>query len=167
MTSREIPRRIEQDVSIQRIGTEMLAYDGRRHLAFCMNASSAAVWRLADGTREIAQISEAASLELGVEVSDDLVRFIVEALRGDGLIEPMEADVAGVETASRISRRAMLQRLGTGGAMLLPVVVSIMAPTAAQAYNGCVDCSVSSGARAARIRKLQQSGDTPSGNPQQ
>ena len=158
MANTETPRSIQQDVSIQQIGTETLLYDGRRHLAFCLNASSAVVWRLANGTNTISQMSEAASFELGVGLSEDLVRFTVDTLRSDGLIELATETEVGIDAAPCISRRAMLQRLGAGGAMLLPVVASIVAPTAAQAYSGCVDCSASPASRAARIRRLQQSG---------
>jgi hypothetical protein len=167
MDTMDTPRRIEQDVSVQQIGNEMLAYDGRRHLAFCMNASSAAVWRVADGSRTIMQISAAVSMELDAEISEELVRFAVETLRADGLIEPMAEVAASDDASPRMSRRAMLKRLGTGGAILLPVVASIVAPTAAQAYNGCVDCSSNSASRAARIRRLQRAENIPSGSPQQ
>ena len=40
--------------------------------------------------------------------------------------------------------------------MLLPAVAAIVAPTAAQAYSGCVDCSDS---QAARARKRQSAAD--------
>jgi hypothetical protein len=158
MAGNEMPSRISQNVSMQQIGAETLVYDGQRHLAFCLNASSGAVWKMADGTRTMAQIAHATSLEIGAEVSEVLAGYIVETLRADGLLEPttQSGNGNGVEATPGISRRAMLQRLGVGGAMLLPVVASIAAPTAAQAYNGCVDCSTSN-SRAARIRKLQQS----------
>jgi hypothetical protein len=150
--SQRRPRRIEQQISVQQIGRETLVYDGVRHRAFCLNESSGVVWRLADGTRTIAQIGAAAGVELDAEVGEELVIFILDELRGDGLVE------AGEEGEVRVgmSRRVMLQRLGVGGAMLLPVIAAIVAPTAAEAYNGCVDCSASQ-ARAARTRRTQGS----------
>jgi hypothetical protein len=75
-----------------------------------------------------------------------LVLFALEELRRDGLVQPSPAAEAG----QAISRRAMLQRLGVGGAMLLPVVSAIIAPTPAQASSGCFDCSNSVPARARR-----------------
>lgn len=155
----ERPRKISQEVSVQQIGAETLIYDGRRHLAFCLNASSASVWRIADGTRTIAQMCDAASAELGHEVSEELVRFTVETLRSEGLIEPPTEADNGIDAGCVISRRAMLRQLGVSGAMLLPVVASIVAPTAAQAYSGCVNCSTGN-ARAGRIKKLQQGGSS-------
>jgi hypothetical protein len=146
------PRSVRENVLTQPMGVETLVYDERRHMAFCLNATSSAVWRLADGTRTMAEIAVVASLELGAPVSEELAYFAVEELRSDGLIEITARDEgqehsarSGDAAARTVSRRAMLQRLGVGGAMLLPVVAAIVAPTAAQAYDGCVDCLVSPG----------------------
>jgi hypothetical protein len=137
---------MREHLSIQQIGTETLVYDERRHLAFCLNGSSSVIWHLANGERSIAQISQAASLELGTPISEELVSFALKELQKDGLVRPTPVAAA----AKTISRRAMLQRLGAGGAMFLPIVSAIVAPTAAQAYGGCVDCSSSQAARAKR-----------------
>jgi hypothetical protein len=154
MTRRDAPSRILEHLSIQQIGTETLVYDERRHRAFCLNKSSAVIWRLADGERSIAEISRAASLELDAPVSEELVLFALDELQRDSLVQP--APIAEARTA--ISRRAMLRKLGAGGALLLPAVAAIVAPTAAQAYGGCVDCSVS---QAAKARK-QRAANSPS-----
>jgi hypothetical protein len=143
MTHRDAPCRIWEHLSTQPIGTETLVYDDRRHLAFCLNQSSSVVWHLANGARSIAQIAVEASVQLKTPVSEELVLLALEELQRDGLVEP--AAVAKLEHT--VSRRVMLQRLGAGGAMLLPIVSAIVAPTAAQAYNGCVDCSASQAKR--------------------
>jgi hypothetical protein len=154
MTHRDAPCRIREHISIQQIGTETLVYDERRHLAFCLNESSSVIWRFADGEHTIAQIAAAASLQLKSQVSKELVLFAIKQLQGDGLVQPTPF----ADTGKAISRRAMLQRLGVGGAMLLPIVSAIVAPTAAQAYGGCVDCSSSQAARA----KRQKAASAPS-----
>jgi hypothetical protein len=149
-------------MSVQQVGTETLVYDERRHRAFCLNESSSIVWNLADGKRNFARICEEASATLGVAVSEELVMFALDQLQSDGLLEELTVDTPA------ISRRALLQRLGMAGALLLPAVASIMAPTAAQAYSGCFDCSSVAPSRAARARRLQQSNGTkPSSNPSQ
>ena len=137
MTNLETPRRLQRHVSIQKIGSETLVYDELRHKAFCLNESSSVIWRLADSGHTVAQMRDAASIELGAGVSEELVRYALEELRRDGLVEPS----SGVEAGPAISRRAMLRTLGVSGALLLPMIAAIMAPPAAQAYNGCVDCS--------------------------
>jgi coenzyme PQQ synthesis protein D (PqqD) len=163
MGSHETPRRTHEQISIQQVGAETLLYDERRHMAFCLNRTSSLIWRLADGGHTIAQISAAVSLELKTAESEELVLFALDELRRDGLIEPCGRP----DAAEPISRRALLQRLGVGGAMLLPVVSAIVAPTAAQAYSGCFDCSVSPATRAragqARARS-QQLNSSPNGN---
>lgn len=146
MTHRDAPCRIREYISIQQIGTETLVYDERRHVAFCLNESSSVIWHLANGEHSIAQIIQAASLELKTPVSEELVLFALKELQRDGLVQPTPVAAA----AKTISRRAMLQRLGAGGAILLPIISAIVAPTAAQAYGGCVDCSSSQAARAKR-----------------
>lgn len=152
MKSREAPHRIRERISVQEVGAETLVYDERRHKAFCLNRSCSAVWRLATGEHTIAEISALASMELGEDVGEEFVRFAVEELRRDGLIEASCA----AEVAMPLTRRAMLQRLGVGGAMLLPAVAAIMAPTAAQAYSGCFDCSDSQSIREKQIARANQ-----------
>jgi hypothetical protein len=152
MSSREAPCSIRQEVSTQQIGTETLVYDGLRHRAYCLNQSSSVIWRLADGEHSVGEIRAAASVELKSDVSEEFVMFALEELRRDGLLEPSSV----AEAAPAISRRAMLQGLGVGGVLLVPAIASIVAPTAAQAYSGCFDCSSSSSEQAARARRLQQ-----------
>jgi hypothetical protein len=148
MTRRDAPSRTQEHISIQRIGAETLVYDERRHLAFCLNESSSVIWGLADGERTILEISSSASAQLRTPVSEEFVLFALKELQADGLVQPTPIAGAGMT----LSRRAMLQKLGVGGALLLPAVAAIVAPTAAQAYNGCVDCSSSQAARARKQR---------------
>jgi hypothetical protein len=137
MNDHEAPRSIQHHLSIQRVGAETLVYDELRHKAYCLNETASIVWRLANGERSIAQLCAAAALELNAPISEEVVSFALEELRRDGLVEPSTSPAA----ASTVSRRLALQRLGVGGALLLPAIAAIVAPTAAQAYSGCVDCT--------------------------
>jgi hypothetical protein len=159
MNDHEAPCSIRIHVSIQQVGAETLLYDERRHKAFCLNETSSVIWRLANGERTVGQISAAATLELEAPITSEVVSFALEELHRDGL---MEASISPVATAT-MSRRVALQRLGAAGALLLPAIAVIVAPTAAQAYSGCVDCTpdFQSGqslrSRQARARAQQQS----------
>lgn len=156
---------MREAISVQQVGTELLLYDERQHRAFCLNATSAAVWKLADGLRTTEEICVAAGAELGIEVSRDLVSYALDELERDGLLQTAQP---GERVA--ISRRQVLEKLGAAGAFLLPAIASILAPTAAQAYSGCFDCSDEQAARAARARKIQQANSSktaPSSSPQQ
>jgi hypothetical protein len=157
MKSPQAPRRIQEEISVQQVGTETLVYDERRHKAFCLNESSSVIWRLCDGEHSIAQIAAVASSELGTSLSEEFVLFAVEELCADGLIEPSST----VEPRRTVSRRTILQSLGAGGALLLPAVAAIFAPTAAQAYSGCFDCDDVEQAEAAqRARAAAQAANS-------
>jgi hypothetical protein len=132
-------------------------YHEGRHEAFCLNESSSVIWKLANGERTVAQIGSEASIQLKTPVSEDLVVYAIGELREDGLIEPSPTGHIG----PAISRRAVLQRLGVGGAMLLPVVAAIVAPTAAQAYSGCFDCTSSQAVRTKRKQRAAKPAVTP------
>jgi hypothetical protein len=159
------PRRAHHGISIQQIGAETLLYDERSHRAFCLNETSSILWRLADGTRTVDQLSAQATAELGAPVGRELVLYALQQLHSDGLM----VLGASLEAASAISRRELLQRLGTGGAILLPLIVAIAMPTPAQAYNGCVDCPATSSV--SRQRRAQQNTAkppvAPAGTPEQ
>jgi hypothetical protein len=159
------PRAIREQIAVQAIGAEALLYDERRHMAFCLNATASTVWRHADGTRTIAEIAATAGVELGNEIGEEVVRIAVDDLQRNGLAvwdDGVDSSSAANPAAHVLSRRTMLARLSIGAAALLPVVASIVAPTAAQAYSGCVDCSVA-GPR--RIRRNSAPAVAPSTDP--
>jgi hypothetical protein len=134
MTSHLRPRSISGNLSIQVVGNETLIYDERRHLAFCLNRVSAAIWRMCDGSHTVAMIATAATVELQSPVSEELVHFALAELRRDHLLD---ADTVEMP-APAVSRRAMMGKLGLTAAMMLPVVAMVVAPKAAQAYSGSV-----------------------------
>lgn len=164
MKSREAPRSIQHSISVQQVGTETLVYDECSHRAFCLNESASVIWRVANGERGITEICAEASRELHSPVSEELVVFALRELHEVGLIEPSPTVGDGLS----ISRRVMLQRLGLGAAMLLPAIAIIVAPTAAQAYNGCVDCTSSQAVTAARKRQsaAKRAATPPPSSPQ-
>jgi hypothetical protein len=119
----------EEELIVQEMADEVLVYDQRRHQAHCLNRTAALVWRSLDGQSTAGQIARRLSRQQGVEVSRAVVQLAVEELRRSGLL-------SGVQASSRtsgLSRRAMMKRVGVGAAVALPVVVSVIAPRAAQA----------------------------------
>jgi hypothetical protein len=135
------PQKIERNILTQKVGDELLLYDEERHQAFCLNPVCTSVWTLCDGNSSLTAIARAASSESSVAVDEQIVMLAIQELRRDGLVEPLQEAIA----IPTISRRDVVQRLGKGAAILIPMVVAIAAPTAAQAYNGCVDCDLRSG----------------------
>jgi hypothetical protein len=132
------PLQVRTGFSIQAVGSETLIYDETRHEAFCLDATASAVWRLCDGTMTLARISERVSAELDRGITEDVVRVTLGDLERRGLLV---ADAATVLPDA--SRRDLLRRMGVGAALMVPAIAMIAAPKAAQAYNGCVDCTPS------------------------
>jgi len=143
MTSSLRPRNIQGDrITIQDVETETLIYDERRHKAWCLNRSSASIWRLCDGQHTVAQIAALAAVDLGSPVSEDLVLLTLEELREKDLLEPQT-----VEFPPRgLSRRQMISRVGLAATALLPVIAALTAPPAsAQSGSTGTDDRVSGG----------------------
>ena len=121
------PRHIDlQRTSMEVIGNETLIYDELHHQAWCLNHSSACIWRLCDGGRTVQQIATEAEVELGLPVSVDDVLLIIAELRTKNLIE-RESVMAMPDGATR---REMIGKAGLAAAALLPVIASVLAPPA-------------------------------------
>jgi len=129
------PRNILSDrLTLQEVETETLLYDERSHRAWCLNRSSACIWRLCDGRNTVREIAARASTELGAPVSDDLVLLTLTELRSQDLLEP--ASFAPPQDG--LTRRQMMSRTGLAAAALLPVIATLVAPPAA-AQSSTVD----------------------------
>ena len=141
MDQHDQPRRLSQGLSMQQAGEETLIYDERRHLAFCLNRTSSAVWARCDGAQCAAEIAAALQTELAQPVSEDVVALALGQMEANGLLESKAHPSSEAIPAAlgAISRRSMMTRLAYGAAVLLPAIAVIMAPKPAQAYNGGVD----------------------------
>ena len=121
--------RIER-IAVEELDGELLIYDLDTHKAHCLNGEAAAVWDLCDGSRSVADLSEAVAPDLPPDVAEQVVHHALSELaKRKLLVEPLpEADPG-------VSRREVLRKLAVAGAvgLAIPVVKSIVAPTAAQA----------------------------------
>jgi hypothetical protein len=123
-SERLVIRRLEED--------ETLVYDLQSHRAHCLNRTVDSVWHLCDGRRSVADIARALRPASPAPPDSDVVLFALGQLReADLLVDTVdEADLP-----SGPSRRELLVRLGRGAVVWLPLVTSIVAPTAAQAAS--------------------------------
>lgn len=115
---------------VEELDGELLIYDLDTNEAHCLNGEAAAVWRFCDGSRSIADLSVAVAPAAPRDVAAEMVNHALSELGKRGLLD---GDVP--ETGSGVSRRELLRKLAVVGAvgLALPVVKSIVAPTAAQA----------------------------------
>jgi hypothetical protein len=148
-----------QGLVVRELGDETLVYDRARHQAHCLNRTAGAVFRLCDGTREVSAIASALEGTGPPPAREALVAEALEQLAAGGLLEgPAEgsspAAAGPVPESGNLGRRELLLRLGP--TLLLPAIVSIVAPTPAQAAScylsgipvvEAADCVAGSGQR--------------------
>ena len=111
---------------VKTVGDEVLVYDLERARAHSLDALAAAIWRRCDGRRPVAALAAAVRAETGVPVTAAAVEYGLAALGRARLL-------AGERPVPGPTRRQVLARIGTAAA--IPLVLSITAPTAAQAQS--------------------------------
>jgi hypothetical protein len=125
------------DLIVQEVDEETLVYDRVRHKAHCLNGTAAKVWRACDGTRGEREIARGLGREFDSPQGAAVVSLALRKLRRAHLLE------------GDPSRREVVRRLALTGAVgiVLPTVLSILAPTPGYAASGCViaeDCDMGS-----------------------
>lgn len=116
---------------VKELQDEVLVYDLDRHKAHCLNQASAIVWKHCDGKTTVAEMARLLERELGTLVDDDVVWLALNQLRRFHLLEESKT------VRMKVSRRDLVRKY-LPAALILPVILSVPAPTAAQA--GSVIC---------------------------
>jgi len=119
---------------IRELPDELLVYDQEQHHAHCLNRTAAFVFRHADGTLTEREIARQLDPQGGSQ-AEAAVRLALEQFRAAGLLEDV---VEPALSAEGLSRREVARRVGIAAAILLPAVVTIIAPTPAEAAATCV-----------------------------
>jgi hypothetical protein len=120
----------KEGLVVRELADELLVYDTRRDRAHCLNKTASLVWQRCDGLTSTSEMAHLLSLELETEISQEFVFYALEQLNRDHLLEER---VSFPLAAQAVNRRQMMRTLGVAAAVAVPVVSSIIAPTAAQA----------------------------------
>jgi hypothetical protein len=133
-TRQPFPRAREKGLLTCEVADELLVYDLDRYKAHCLNSAAALVWRQCDGRTSVPEITRAFNRVYGVTLDNDVVWFALEQLERARLIH---IDVAhGRRTGSaKLTRRELIKRAGAAAAAGLPLVSSIVTPTAVEAAS--------------------------------
>ena len=129
-TEQIVPLARKDDLVVQEVPDETLVYDLKSHRAHCLNRTAAMVWKHCDGRRTVAQIIRHLERALNSPVSPEMVWHALNQLEKSGLLEERLRASQGV---ARISRRELVRRLCISTTIAVPLVTSIIAPTAVQA----------------------------------
>jgi len=123
------PQTRRSGLLIRELPDELVVYDQEQHRAHCLNRTAALVFRNADGSRSLAELARLPG------ANAEVVAVALDQLAAAGLLE---SGAAEREDAPGMSRREVARRVGLAAAVLLPAVVSIVAPTPAEAAATCV-----------------------------
>lgn len=133
------PKARTTEVVTRDMPDEVLVYDLKTHKAHCLNQTAAAVWKYCDGKTSVMEIAALLKRDLSQTVDEAAVWLAVERLSRAQLLEEPIASPAG---SPRLGRREAMRRLGLSSAIAVPLVMSIVAPTALAACTGGADPGV-------------------------
>ncbi len=123
-----------KNLVVQQADDELLIYDLDTNKAICLNRTSAFIWENCDGKKSFQGIAEVVEKKFGELVSEDFVKFAVDQLKKENLIDNKDEVVTGF---SGMSRREVIKRVGLGSMIALPIVASLTAPTVSHAASFC------------------------------
>lgn len=124
------PRMRKQGLVVDDLPDEVLVYDLERDQAHCLNRTAALVWRCCDGKTGAPEIARRLKAELDAPFDEELVWLALDQLEKQQLLD---RSISIPAQFTRLSRRQMIRNLGLAAAVAVPVVTSIVAPTAVQA----------------------------------
>lgn len=129
-TKREqgVPEARKEGLVVQHLSDEVLIYDQKRHKGHCLNQTAALVWKHCDGKTSVAEMAHRLEEELKTPVKEEIVWLALEQL---GKTHLLSNRVTLAQPG--ITRREVMKRMGIAAAVALPVVTSIVAPSAVQA----------------------------------
>ena len=125
--------RTEQLV-VRTADAETLVYDLNTNEAYLLNETSALVWQLCDGTRDVSTISREVAGKFNQKANEDLIWLALDQLKTKKLLA--DADRILIPFAGS-SRREAIKSIGLATMLALPVISALVAPQAAHAASGC------------------------------
>ena len=127
----EHPQARRDGLVLRELPEELLVYDRETHEAHCLNETAAFVWKQCDGTASVSKIAEHLRAAFGTDLDEEVVSVALEDLWKRQLLE---GEATPVREWS-MSRSTALKHAVVVAAVSVPVVTSIVAPTAAHAAS--------------------------------
>lgn len=121
------------EILVQELENELLIYNLKTNQAFCLNETSAIIYQLCDGTKTVAEISRTLNKNLKQSISEDLIWLTLDSFKKDNLLE--ESDEFKINF-NGLTRRQVIKKIGFATMIALPIVSSVVAPSAAMAQSG-------------------------------
>jgi hypothetical protein len=130
MNEERMPLARTQELIVQELPDETLVYDSVTHKAHCLNKTAASIWRHCDGRSTVAETADALHELHGLPRDERIVEFTLQQFAKARLLD---GPAARPVPESKMSRRELAKHVGVtvgAAAVLLPLISSIVAPTA-------------------------------------
>ena len=124
-----LPRTRIDGLVIKELPNETLVYDLERDEAHCLNQTAALVWKHCDGKTTIAKMTSLLQAQLDTSANADVVWLAIKQLQRFHLVQSYDEETAAMPS---VSRRNLVLKYAPA-ALVLPLIMSISAPAAAQA----------------------------------
>lgn len=137
--TKNLPSARTSEILVQEAGNELLIYDLRINKAFCLNETSRLVWQWCDGNNSTTDISNLAGEKLQTSVAEELVWLTLDQFKRNNLLEKgaeFEIEFGG------LNRRELVRKVGLASIIALPLISSVVAPSAAMAQSGATNLSL-------------------------
>ena len=128
-----LPIARKSSLIVKELPTETLVYDLETDKAHCLNETVARVWKNCDGNRDVAELRALMEKETKLPVPEDMVWLALDQLEKFKLLEGAPAKSFSF---SGMNRREVVKRIGIS-ALALPLIISIVAPTAKAQASVC------------------------------
>ena len=130
-TSHQLPRARTRQLITKEVAGELIVYDRESDRVYCLNSTAAFVWTHCDGRTSVATMAQLLEDKIKEPVEQQFVLFALAQLNKSKLLDD---SCAAIAPNQGLSRRAVM-RLGVASALSVPLISSIIAPTAAQAAS--------------------------------
>lgn len=131
LQGRQLPSARHTALICEEVAGECVVYDQLNHKAHHLNNSLTWIWRKCDGKTSVDSIAAAVEQEFGASDGSQVVFSALKQLEDCELLETPVDVTQFASEAAQVTRRAVV----AGGSIVMPAVVSILAPTAADAKS--------------------------------
>lgn len=121
-----LPKSRRSDVVVQELASEILIYDLKINKAFALNKTASTVYRACDGKTSFAELKRT------TQFTDEIIFLSLDELKKENLLE---ADLY-ISPFAGMTRREIIRQVGLATMIALPMISSLVAPSAANAASG-------------------------------
>ncbi|HZS45397.1 MAG TPA: hypothetical protein VFC63_09870 [Blastocatellia bacterium] len=132
MDKKQIPIARKDGFVVKKLDNETLVYDTERQTAHCLNHNAAVIWEHCDGSRNVDQLID--FFDVGINLSkSQKEQIVLIALNELSKSHLLESPIADLHVTKGVTSRELIKVAGIAALFAIPVVSTIVAPTAAQA----------------------------------